>query len=43
MAEKHYANSDLVKDIFIGMSNGLTVPFALTAGLSGELGTYPIL
>jgi predicted membrane protein (TIGR00267 family) len=39
MAEKHNTNSDLVKDIIIGMSDGLTVPFALTAGLSGVLDT----
>jgi VIT1/CCC1 family predicted Fe2+/Mn2+ transporter len=28
---------DLIKDIIIGMSDGLTVPFALTAGLSGVI------
>jgi len=39
MAEKHNTNSDLVKDIIIGMSDGLTVPFALTAGLSGVMDT----
>jgi vacuolar iron transporter family protein len=32
-------NSHLVRDIIIGMSDGLTVPFALTAGLSGVLNT----
>jgi vacuolar iron transporter family protein len=32
-------NSNLVRDIIIGMSDGLTVPFALTAGLSGVLNT----
>lgn len=31
--------SDLIKDIIIGMSDGLTVPFALTAGMSGVLNT----
>jgi VIT1/CCC1 family predicted Fe2+/Mn2+ transporter len=33
--EHHFASSDMVKDIVIGMSDGLTVPFALAAGLSG--------
>jgi vacuolar iron transporter family protein len=35
--EKHFRSSDLVKDIVIGMSDGLTVPFALAAGLSGAV------
>lgn len=34
--EKHFRSSDLVTDIVIGMSDGLTVPFALAAGLSGS-------
>jgi len=33
-AEKHFEQSDTVRDIVIGMSDGLTVPFALAAGLS---------
>lgn len=33
--EKHFTSSDTIKDIVIGMSDGLTVPFALAAGLSG--------
>ena len=33
--EHHFTSSDLVRDIVIGMSDGLTVPFALAAGLSG--------
>ncbi len=33
--EKHFQSSELVRDIVIGMSDGLTVPFALAAGLSG--------
>jgi VIT1/CCC1 family predicted Fe2+/Mn2+ transporter len=33
--EKHFTGSEIVKDIVIGMSDGLTVPFALAAGLSG--------
>ena len=32
--ERHFKGSDLVRDIVIGMSDGLTVPFALAAGLS---------
>ena len=41
--ESHNTNSDLVKDIIIGMSDGLTVPFALTAGLSGVLNTNHLI
>ena len=41
--ETHNNNSDLVKDIIIGMSDGLTVPFALTAGLSGVLNTTHLI
>jgi VIT1/CCC1 family predicted Fe2+/Mn2+ transporter len=33
--ERHFTASELVRDIVIGMSDGLTVPFALAAGLSG--------
>src|SRR5215467_3752140 len=33
--ERHFTASDTVRDIIIGMSDGLTVPFALAAGLSG--------
>lgn len=32
--EKHFQQSETVRDIVIGMSDGLTVPFALAAGLS---------
>lgn len=35
--EKHFTASDLIRDIVIGMSDGLTVPFALAAGLSGSI------
>lgn len=35
--EEHLSSSDLIKDIVIGMSDGLTVPFALAAGLSGAV------
>ncbi|KAK4750317.1 hypothetical protein SAY87_027766 [Trapa incisa] len=33
--ERHFMSSDVVRDIIIGVSDGLTVPFALAAGLSG--------
>ncbi len=33
--ERHFTGSETVRDIVIGMSDGLTVPFALAAGLSG--------
>lgn len=33
-SERHTANGDLIRDITIGFADGLTVPFALTAGLS---------
>lgn len=33
-AEHHSGNGDLIRDITIGFADGLTVPFALTAGLS---------
>ena len=35
--EQHFMASDLIRDIVIGMSDGLTVPFALAAGLSGSI------
>lgn len=33
--ERHFTAGERVRDIVIGMSDGLTVPFALAAGLSG--------
>lgn len=35
--EKHFQASEAVRDIVIGMADGLTVPFALAAGLSGAV------
>lgn len=35
--EKHFTSGDAVRDIVIGMSDGLTVPFALAAGLTGAI------
>jgi VIT1/CCC1 family predicted Fe2+/Mn2+ transporter len=42
--EKHFTASEKVRDIVIGMSDGLTVPFALAAGLSGAVSvTYIVV
>jgi VIT1/CCC1 family predicted Fe2+/Mn2+ transporter len=35
--ERHFTASETVRDVVIGMSDGLTVPFALAAGLSGAV------
>src|SRR3982751_3669400 len=35
--EKHFTSSLVVRDVVIGMADGLTVPFALAAGLSGAV------
>ncbi len=35
--EEHFESTDFVKDVVIGMADGLTVPFALAAGLSGAV------
>src|SRR5512135_2502352 len=35
--EKHFEASETVRDVVIGMSDGLTVPFALAAGLTGAV------
>jgi len=35
--ERHFTASEVVRDVVIGMSDGLTVPFALAAGLTGGL------
>jgi VIT1/CCC1 family predicted Fe2+/Mn2+ transporter len=41
--EGHFTASDLIRDIVIGMSDGLTVPFALAAGLSGAVDTTALI
>jgi VIT1/CCC1 family predicted Fe2+/Mn2+ transporter len=41
--ERHFQASDTVRDIVIGMSDGLTVPFALAAGLSGTVNNSGIV
>ncbi len=41
--EIHLKSSDLLRDVVIGMSDGLTVPFALAAGLSGAVDSSSIV
>jgi vacuolar iron transporter family protein len=41
--ERHFTASETVRDIVIGMSDGLTVPFALAAGLSGAIGANNVI
>ena len=41
--EKHFEASETVRDVVIGMSDGLTVPFALAAGLSGTVSQTSIV
>src|SRR6188768_3048817 len=41
--EQHFQSSEIVRDFVIGMSDGLTVPFALAAGLSGAVDSTAIV
>jgi VIT1/CCC1 family predicted Fe2+/Mn2+ transporter len=41
--EGHFESSETVRDIVIGLSDGLTVPFALAAGLSGAVSSSRIV
>jgi vacuolar iron transporter family protein len=41
--EEHLKSSDFLRDVVIGMSDGLTVPFALAAGLSGAVNSTTII
>ncbi|AXC09576.1 hypothetical protein ACPOL_0191 [Acidisarcina polymorpha] len=41
--EKHFQSGELVRDVVIGMSDGLTVPFALAAGLSGAVSSTHLI
>ena len=41
--ERHFTSGETVRDIVIGMSDGLTVPFALAAGLSGAVNSTGIV
>lgn len=41
--EKHFTAGEVVRDAVIGMSDGLTVPFALAAGLTGAISQTDII
>ncbi len=41
--EGHFESTETVRDIVIGLSDGLTVPFALAAGLSGAVASSHIV
>src|ERR1043165_6680235 len=41
--ERHFTAGEAVRDIVIGMSDGLTVPFALAAGLSGAVASSGVV
>lgn len=41
--ENHLRNSDFITDVVIGMSDGLTVPFALAAGISSTVNSNHIV
>jgi VIT1/CCC1 family predicted Fe2+/Mn2+ transporter len=43
LEEQHFKSSEKVRDFVIGMSDGLTVPFALAAGLSGAVDNMAIV
>jgi len=42
-AEKLFTASESVRDVVIGMADGLTVPFALAAGLSGAVNSTGVI
>src|SRR3974390_506813 len=41
--EKHFLGSQSVRDVVIGMADGLTVPFALAAGLSAAVSSTHVI
>jgi VIT1/CCC1 family predicted Fe2+/Mn2+ transporter len=41
--ETHFTSSEKIRDIVIGMADGLTVPFALAAGLSGVVDSTAVV
>jgi VIT1/CCC1 family predicted Fe2+/Mn2+ transporter len=41
--EKHFTGSESVRDVVIGMADGLTVPFALAAGLSAAVSSTKVI
>src|SRR3984893_15868173 len=42
-SEQHFASAHAVRDIVLGMSDGLSVPFALAGGISGAIGASHIV
>ena len=42
-SEQHFEGSEIVRDVVLGMSDGLTVPFALAAGLSGAIASSRVV
>src|SRR5262249_12989327 len=41
--ERHFTATDTVRDVVIGMADGLTVPFALAAGLAGAIDSTGVI
>src|ERR1700733_13279379 len=41
--EEHMISAETLRDVVIGMSDGLTVPFALAAGLSGAVSSTSLI
>jgi VIT1/CCC1 family predicted Fe2+/Mn2+ transporter len=41
--EKHFTATETVRDVVIGMADGLTVPFALAAGLSAAVSSTAVI
>jgi VIT1/CCC1 family predicted Fe2+/Mn2+ transporter len=41
--ERHFTQSEVVRDLVIGTADGLTVPFALAAALSGAVAANPLI
>ena len=41
--EKHFTATETVRDVVIGMADGLTVPFALAAGLAAAVSTTKVI
>jgi hypothetical protein len=41
--ERHFLNSETVRDVVIGMADGLTVPFALAAGISAAISSTHVV
>src|ERR1700690_4322299 len=41
--EQHFTATDAVRDLVIGMSDGLPVPFALAAGLTGAIAASKLI